>query len=416
MNRRKKRSSPWRIFLLVLLVGGAIYVNQVVVPTTSPLFVPTPTPTRPPESYVQDAQAAFSAGKLAQAIEDYQKAIQNDPKNPSIYIELARVQIWNGQYKDGKASAENALLLNQNNATAKAVRGWANTFLGDYLPAEADIKGAIELDPNNVLAHAYYVELLVDELNAGQSAPGALEKAIEESKTALSLDANSLEAHRARGIILEQTSNYADAIQEFEAAVTLNKNIADLHLSLGNNYRLSDPPQIDKAFEEYLTAATLNPNDPYPDYLISRTYAGNGDYAKAIQYAEVAAQLAPDDPYYWGNLGQMEYRYEKYQDAIPDLRLAVRGGAAPNGVAVNGLPLSNDTRVLEYYSDYGLALAKLNQCGEALQISQSLLENFQDDETTAYNANAIVEICKENIYGTPTPTPESQKPAETPAP
>ncbi len=298
---------------------------------------------------------------------------------------------------------------------AKAVRGWANTFLGDYLPAETDIKNAIELDPNNVLAHSYYVELLVDEINAGQSAPGALEKAIDESKTALSLDANSLEAHRARGIILEQTSNYADAIQEYQAAIAVNKNIADLHMSLGNNYRLSDPPQVDKAFEEYLTAATLNPNDPYPNYLISRTYAGNGDYAKAIQYAEVAAQLAPDDPYYWGNLGQMDYRYEKYQDAIAPLRLAVRGGAAPNGVAVKGLPLSNDTRVLEYYSDYGLALARLNQCGEALQISQSLLQNIQDDETTAYNANAIVEICKENIYGTPTPTPESQQPAATPA-
>ena len=48
MNRRRKPFNPWRILLLLILIGAALYVNQVVVPATPPLFIPTPTPTLPP--------------------------------------------------------------------------------------------------------------------------------------------------------------------------------------------------------------------------------------------------------------------------------------------------------------------------------------------------------------------------------
>ena len=93
MRRRSRRTSPWRIFLLVSLIGAALYVNQVVVPATPPLFIPTATPTRNPESFVNEADTLYAEGKLTQAIATYQQAIQADPDNPSIYISMARAQI-----------------------------------------------------------------------------------------------------------------------------------------------------------------------------------------------------------------------------------------------------------------------------------------------------------------------------------
>jgi cytochrome c-type biogenesis protein CcmH/NrfG len=48
---------------------------------------------------------------------------------------------------------------------AHAVRAWALDFQGGpEKNAEAldSVQKAIELDPNNALAHAYYVEILVD--------------------------------------------------------------------------------------------------------------------------------------------------------------------------------------------------------------------------------------------------------------
>ena len=56
MSRRKKKANPLRLILLVALVGAALYVNQVVVPATPPLFIATPTPTRSPDSFLADAR------------------------------------------------------------------------------------------------------------------------------------------------------------------------------------------------------------------------------------------------------------------------------------------------------------------------------------------------------------------------
>ena len=75
-------------------MAGAVYVNAVIVPVTSPLFVPTHTPTRAPEIYIVDADALAQQGKFLQAIEMYKEAIQADPKNATNLCHLAKIQIY----------------------------------------------------------------------------------------------------------------------------------------------------------------------------------------------------------------------------------------------------------------------------------------------------------------------------------
>ena len=147
-RKRRKRSNPWRILVLVGLIAGMIYVNQVVIPNTPPLFMPTPTPTRSPESFVNQAQDLYRDGKLSQAIDAYEDAILSDPENASNYVELSRLQILTGRYDDALENAELALLLNANNPLAHSMRAWAQNFLGEPLEAEAAVKRALEIDEN----------------------------------------------------------------------------------------------------------------------------------------------------------------------------------------------------------------------------------------------------------------------------
>jgi Tfp pilus assembly protein PilF len=150
-----------------VLVGAALYFTQVVVPATPPLFMPTPTHTRSPESFTSEAEAFFKEGKLTQAIDAYKQAIQADPKNPSNYVALARAQVFAGNYTEAKITAEDALILNPNNSMSHAVKAWALDKLEDYLEAEASVKQALDLDPNNALAHAYLAEILIDKGDFG---------------------------------------------------------------------------------------------------------------------------------------------------------------------------------------------------------------------------------------------------------
>ncbi len=405
MNKRRKPLKIGRILILAVLIGGLVYINQVIVPATPPLFIPTSTPTRAPESYITEAQRLEDAGKFSQSITMYNQAVQSDPKNPATYVALSRLMVYTGDYKEAVKNAENALLLNGNNSTAHAIRGWALGLQGDYLGAESSFSRALELDQNNADAYAYKAEVLAAQTQAGSGTIGSLDKAVESSRNAQTIAPDGLSTHRARGIVLELTGNYADAAREFESAIAINTNIADLHLSLGRNYRYLE--QYDKAVEEFNRANALNPGDPLPNYYISRTYAAIGEYAKAIQFAEQSLKVDATDPYLYGNLGTMYYKNRQYEDAVKPLKMAVAGGTADNGEKVNGLPLDYG-RIAEFYFTYGLALADLGQCGDALPISQTLMEGVKNDEVSVFNAQEIINICS----GNPT-NPEDINPVET---
>jgi len=375
-----------------MLIAGVVFINQVVVPSTPPLFIPTPTPTRPPESYVTEAQRLEKEGKYNQSLQIYQQAIQVDPRNPAVYVTMARLQIFTGKYKEAVTNAENALVLNGNNSMAYALRGWALGLQDQYLEAESSFKKALELDPNNASAFAFRAEILALQTQAGKGSLGSLDKAVEASRSAQTLGPDLLETHRARGIVLELTANYPDAAREYEAAIALNNNIADLHVALGRNFRYLE--QYDKAVEEFNRANALNPADPLPNFYISRTYAAIGEYAKAIQFADQAVKIDPKDPSLYGNLGTMFYKNRQYEESIPPLRLALRGGTTADGVQIKPLPLEYG-RVAEFYYTYGLALSRLGQCGESLQISQALRQGVKNDEVAVYNADEMVKICQE---------------------
>lgn len=421
MNKKRSRPNWFRIILLSLLVLGASYVNRFIIPNVEPLGVPSPTPTVAPETYVAQAEGLFAEGKLLPAVDAYKQAVASRPDDPATHIMLARTLIFAGKYKEAQTSAEDALLLNPGNSMAFAVRAWALSFQGSYLEAETDIKRALELDPNNALAHAYYVEILVDSYYNGIGSFEGVERAIEESKVAQALAPNTLETHRARGIILEATGNYEEAIREYEAAIAINPNIADLHLFIGSNYRILGI--YDKAVESYTRANALNPEDPLPDLYMSRTYATIGEYGKAMQYAESAVSDNPADTNLHGNLGVMYYRNAYWPDSVKELSYVVKGGLIEGGEQLDPIELvPNSPRIAEYYFTYGLALSRLNQCGEALQIAQLIISRVPADELAVENANAITSRCQENLAQTSTPpltppTPDSASSAtSTPTP
>ena len=410
MNRKRARPNWFRIILLSLLVLGGAYVNRFIISTQPSPFVATSTPTRAPESFITEAEELFKQGKLVQAMDAYKEAIASRPGDPAVYVALARVQVFAGLYKEAQTSAEDALLLNPDNSSAHAVRAWALDFQGEYLEAESSIKRALELDNQNALAYAYYVEILVDSYYNGTGALDTIEKASEASRVALALAPDALESHRARGYIYEAVGDYEEAIREYEIAVGINKNIPDLHIALGRNYRTLGI--YDQAVEQFTTADSLNPEDPMPDLFISRTYATIGEYSKALQFADSAVTNRPADANLRGNLGVMYYRNSYWPEAIVELGYVINGGFTKDGDQIDAINLQpNDARTAEYYFTYGLALARMNKCGEALKIAQMILARIPADELAVGNANEIINRCQKNLEATPEPLPASPAPA-----
>ncbi|MGD0612403.1 MAG: tetratricopeptide repeat protein [Anaerolineales bacterium] len=420
MRQRRKPTNWFLVIFLALLIAVVVYLDRFVVPTVQPPFMPTPTATRNPESYATEANGLFTQGKLSQAIDVYNEAISINPSDPSLYIALAQVQAFAGKYDDALTSARNALLLNPNNSMAQAVLGWAETQKDslaqtpDYTDADTSIKRALQLDSNNGLAHAYYAFLLgdMDQYNTGPYSD-PIRSAIAESNTAISLAPNSLEAHWARGFILQITGNYEQSIPEYQAAISQNGNIAKLHLELGATYKYVG--DIDKAIQEYTRANTLDPTDPTASLYSSRALGQIGEYEKAVQYAQQAVTDSPTDPYLRGNLGVWLYKVPNWVEALPQLALAINGGKTDDGQTILPQPLTgSDAHIAQYYYTYAILLAKYNRCSEALPITQLLLTTVPDDADAVYNAQYAQSVCSTSL-GTPAPTPSST-PKVTPTP
>lgn len=407
MNKRTRRrpSNPFLVAFLVVAIGGLVYFNQVVVPEMPSPFMPSPTPTRSQESLLNEAQAFLAEGKLTLAIEAYQDAILADPRNPAIFIELARIQVFAGQYEEAVVNAENALLLNPTNSMAYAIKASALDYLGDYDEAEIAVKKAIELDPNNAFAYAYFTEILLDRGDYED-----VQAAIGLSQKAMALAPNTLEAHRARGYVLFVTGNFAESVQEYQAAIALNDKLWDLHYALGAVYKMQE--QYDLAVQEMLTGVALNPTNPDILIEISRTYAAQGQYGKAIQYAEQALSLDPSNARLHGNLGVMLYQNDNFLRAVEELKLVVQGGTTADGVVVTGIPLEPGRVANDYYSLYALSLTQLDRCAEAIPVMQVILGSISDDEVAYYNATEGMNYCR-SIVGTDFPDPT---PADTPTP
>lgn len=407
MNKRKHRSNPWLIGFLALAIGFFIYINTNVIPAMPPPFVPTPTPTRDPESYTEEAESYLAEGRIGMAKASYEAAIQANPQEISNYLNLAKLQLYGGEYEEARVNAENALLLDNSRPNAYAMLAWAKGYTGEFLEAEADIRSALDLDPNNAFALAIYANILARRVANDLGEINTLERAIEHSQKAMAIDPQMLEVRWARGYVLEVTGNYEEAIEQLQFAIEINDTIADLHMALGRNYFTIE--EYDLAVFQFTKAYSLNPTDPEPNWYISRVYSRIGEFAKAVQYAEQAVNDDPSNPRLQGNLGSMYFRNLQYNQAIESLELAVRGGVTAGGVVVEGLPLSYSMTVMEFYSRYGLALARVNRCGEAVQVAQAMFQTVPDDLTAVFNAEAIVEICQDFQLNPPTLTPENNE-------
>lgn len=407
MRQPRRRSSPLKYIFLIVVIAFLVYVNITVEPLSPTLFLASPTPTIAPEMFIAEAEQLAGEGKYSQALQAYSQAIIADPQNPANYISSARLNIYSGDYLEAIENASNAVLLNQTSSMGEALKGFASGLMGNYLDAEASLNRAIELDPGNASAYAYLSLVLSQKIILGEQVLGDLDRAIDASQKAAAIAPDSIDAQWARGVVLEITANYEEAVAELERAVETNANIAELHIALGRNYRFLS--RNDLAVEEFTKANALNPEDPYPETLISRTYANIGEFGRAIQYAEQAVADDPSDPYLYGNLGVLYRKNYELEKSLLTLRLAVKGGLTPEGVEVAGIPISDSIRVIEYYYSYGFTLGDLGYCSEAIDIAQGLLQTVSDDEIAKFNAEVIINDCYDKLNDLqllklPTPT------------
>lgn len=424
-----------------MITAGAWLMLQQQRGSIQPIFMPTPTPTRTANSYIQEAQAHFEAGRVddpdpqvVDAIAAYRQALEIDPENVQVRAELARILVYSSsllstveqrleRLEEARLEIDAATEINPDDSNVQAIRSFvydwnANSLYAgdktrDYLAeARQAAARAIQLDPNNALALAFYAEVLVDQQEWTQ--------AEQYVRQAVEIDPNSMDTHRVHGYVQESLGNYNAAIQEYLKAAEITPNLTFLYISIGLNYRsLAAGAALEsvrnqlygEALNYFARAATINEalavKDPIPYVEIAKTYAQQGEFFIASRNAEKALAFDPSNLNTYGQMGSIYVQARNYEGALPILKCAVEGcliniqseqinvdgervlicpldeGCAPpegqpGELRATGLPLSSQT-VAYYYLRYGSVLAALDLCDQAVPVLAQVATAYPDD-------------------------------------
>lgn len=442
--RQRRSSSSIYLLALILLVIGSLYVLRSVVNKDIPSpFDETPIPTRTMGSYSLEGETHFKAGNLPKAIEAYSEAARLEPNNAQVRAELARIQAYSSatlatddervaRMQAALTSVEAAIKLSPDDSTVHAIHAFALDWYASIIQsqqtnaidkddglvqqalteAEQAAVRALQLDPKNALAMAYYAEILLDQQKWVQ--------AEQYVANALAANPNLMDVHRIRAIVQETGGNYAEAIKEYKLAAEIYPNLTFLYIRIGINYR--QLRQYEEALRWFNKAATINKqlqiNDPTPNLAIGKTYSQKGDFFAAALNVKAALKMNPTNPEVYGSVGVIYFKSRNYEGAIPALKCAVYGCDAETScqvregsdecssnenIVVKGMPLTANTVV--YYYTYGSVLAGMHRqtdpvplCAEAVKVLKEVRQAFSNDASIIAIITPSEEICANYGY------------------
>ncbi len=314
-RKKKRRSSPVRVAILLALIAVSLYVYSLVKheEAVTP-FVPTPTPTRPAASYIAEAEELYLRGELTQAIAAYEQAITLEPTNPRPYIPLARLLTLEGRFDEAIYHARQAVNMSPQSAPAWAVLGMAYDWEGDFDQAIEACKHAVDLDPGYAEGYSYLAEAYADA--------GRWVEANQAIETALRLNEHSVDVQRNHGYVLEVQGYYRDAQAAYRRALEIHPYLPHIHIALGRIHRkLGD---VDAALESFQKAAEIDPNEAQAHFEQGWTYLIHlGNYELAETHLKQAIAVNPRFGRAFGALAITYWQRRNYEGAIPNFEQAI---------------------------------------------------------------------------------------------
>jgi tetratricopeptide (TPR) repeat protein len=444
---------------MFLVMAAGAFLFRIETGQVKPLFQPTPTPTRIPQSYIMEADAYFASGKIDDpnseddAIDTYRRALQEDPENARVWGQLARVLTYSStllttndqrreRLQEAREAADQAAELAPEDGNILAIRAFVydwnasyaseDTVQDDLTEALNSAVRAIQLDPNDGLALAFYAEVQLDQQKWDEAQKYAVQ--------AVEMNPELMDTHRVYALLLESLGNYRQAIEEYETASSIAPNLTFLYIQIGINYRYlglrsnyyppNENPLYFQALEYFQKAAQINEQngvkEPTPYIAIAKTYSQMGEFFAAANNAEKALSLNSTDATSYGELGIIYFKSRNYESSQGALKCAVEGCSANDNlvlnrlkkekpylgvepVAVQGLKLDR-IEVAYYYAEYGQVLAYLsrtppkeNFCAEAYTVLQQV-RNFEDVDSVLLQIATESEGICHRLEGSPSET------------
>ena len=306
------------------------------------------------------ARTYEESGNFLNAVDEYKKAIQQDPKSPSLYIELANAYLRNRQLNNAIREAENAVRIDPESLEAHRLLGSIyynivrNEDSGRAPTSSEYLKKAIQeyekicsLDSSDtnslvVLSLLYRYDgqgdkavetakRLLDRAPSSEaglanlaqiySEQGNTQEAINVFKKALEVNPNSPRILEQMAIAYEQVKDYPNAIQTYRKAMVLDEDSLELRKGLAQ--ALLDNKQDEEAEKEFLKILEADPDEGVAYFRLAQIYKNRRDFDKALTHYNKASsilvgslEISFNIALLYEELGKYEKAEERFQQLL----------------------------------------------------------------------------------------------------
>ena len=350
------------------------------------------------------ARSMEEGGNFISAVDEYKKAIQEDPQAASLYMELSNAYLRHRQLRNAIQEAENAIRVNPDSLEAHRLLGsiYYNIIRSED-PNKApssneNLKKAIQeyetickLDPSDtnsfvVLSLLYRydgqaekaIEAAKKLLETAPSSEAGLttlaqlysdqgntQEAINVFKKALELNPNSPRIYEQLAIAYEQVKDSKNAIESYRKAMALDEESLELRKGLAQ--ALLDDNQDAEAEKEFLKILEADPDEGLAYFRLAQIYRKRREFDKALANYNKANSILVGSfeiSFHIATLYEELGKYEKAEDRFQQLiKLTEKpGGSYSDSEKQNrGVFLTHAGYISQQLEKYPQAIAYFNE-------------------------------------------------------
>ena len=256
------------------------------------------------------AQQLLVADNPAEAIQEYETAIKNDPNSPVLEMELASLYQRQGDVKQALAHVEKSLRLDPKQQEAYFLLASLHVGLNQLEEATREYERILTLDPENREARLFLATLYAQQRR--------YPKAIRTIQELLRLDPQLVVGYYYLGRIYLETGRLADAKKEFQRVLSMDPKFVPAMFDLG--VTLEREHQYSRALSMYHRILRAYPRNSKVWTSIGRLYLIMNRYGDAQKAFRKVKELERDDPAADFNIALIFLEQKLPEDAIRLLR------------------------------------------------------------------------------------------------
>ncbi len=311
-----------------------------------------------PAAVYSNRGAGWSAAKRFDlAIEDFNNAIQRDPKNIPAYTNRGIARWSRGELEQAIADFGDAINLNPKFAFAYLARGTALTDKGEFDLAIRDFDKAIGIDPKMVAAYK--------GRGSARYRKGDLDRAAADFNQLVRLQPQNADSFNDRAQVFLARGDLDKALADYSDAIKLQPDYWRGYSSRGEAFRIKG--DFDKALADHDEAIRLDPKSTDAYNNRGLTWMSKGDVDRAIADFGEAILLNPGYGYAYGNRGEAYRLKGDLTKSLADLDKAI------SLTAKSSLQLCRRGDTLRHGGDFDRALGDY---AEALRMSPAAICAF----------------------------------------